>query len=117
MSSSNPGPLDMWLLKWIVSPIIAILLIRIIWCFSDFKVMEYKCQRMAEERGYIEATYIPPNRLGFGEECICKMKRNPDGTIDENARLVINLDVWRQKRKNSRTSDCPPTASHKPAAR
>ncbi|MFA7232339.1 MAG: hypothetical protein WC071_13790, partial [Victivallaceae bacterium] len=52
----------------------------IVWLIH-FGVMTYKRQRMAEKRGYIESTYIPPNRAGFGEKCICRKKLNPDGTI------------------------------------
>jgi len=89
MSYPKPDIVGVWLLKWIVGPLFAVGLIA--WLIN-LEVMKHKCRRMAEERGYIEATYIPPNRAGFGEQCICRKKRNPDGTIDERAKLVIDLD-------------------------
>jgi hypothetical protein len=54
--------------------------------------MKYECRKMAKERGYLEGIYIPPNRRGVGEECICMKKRNADGTVDEHAQLAIDLN-------------------------
>ncbi|MEI7947173.1 MAG: hypothetical protein WCJ02_10765 [bacterium] len=113
MSSSNPGPLEWWLLKWVIAPVA---LLYLTWTLASIEFMKYKCQQIAEELGYIESSYIP-TRSRTGEECICKMKRNPDGTIDENAMLVIDLDMWKRKRKPASTSDCPPTASQPQAHR
>jgi hypothetical protein len=95
-------------MKWVIVPFAVLYLI---WTFASIEFMKYTCQRMAEELGYIESTYIP-TRSGTGEECICKMKRNPDGTIDENARLVIDLDMWKRKRKTARPSDGSSAARH-----
>jgi hypothetical protein len=101
MSSSSPGRLEWWLMKWVIAPLA---LLYLTWTLVSLEFMKYKCQRIAEELGYIESSYIP-TRSRTGEECICKMKRNPDGTIDENAKLVINLDVWKRKRKTAHPSD------------
>ena len=60
--------------------------------FINFEYMKYKCRMMARERGYLEATYYPPNRAGISEQCVCRKKLNADGTLDELARLVIDLD-------------------------
>jgi len=89
MAYPSPDPIGLWLFKWIVGPLIAVALIG--WVIH-FEVMKHKCRAMAEDRGYLEATYIPPNRAGFGEQCICRRRRNADGTVDEKAKLVINLD-------------------------
>ncbi|MBM4148260.1 MAG: hypothetical protein FJ224_04375 [Lentisphaerae bacterium] len=89
MSYPKPDIVGVWLFKWVVGPLLALGLI--VW-LVNLEVMKYKCRKMAEDRGYIEATYIPPNGAGFGEQCICWKKRNPDGTIDEKAKIVINLD-------------------------
>lgn len=77
------------MLKWIFGPIIVIGLIA--W-FIHFEVMKHRGRELCAELGYIECTYIPPNRAGLGEEYIFRKKLNPDGTIDEKAKLVINLD-------------------------
>ena len=113
MSSSNPGPLEWWLMKWVIVPFA---LFYLIWTLVSIEFMKYKCQRIAEELRYIESSYIP-TRSRTGEECICKMKPNPDGTIDENAMLVIDLDIWKRKMKRARTSDCPAAASYPQAYR
>jgi hypothetical protein len=89
MSYPKPDPVGVWLVKWIVAPLIAIGLIG--WIIH-LEVMKHRCRKMAEGLGYIESTYIPASRWGFGEECLCRKKRNPGGTIDENAKLAINLD-------------------------
>jgi hypothetical protein len=89
MSYAEPDIVGVWLLKWVIGPLLAIGLIA--WLIN-LEVMKHKCRKMAEERGYIEVTYIPPNRAGFGEQCICRKKQNPDGTIDDKAKLVIDLD-------------------------
>ena len=89
MSYLRADPIGLWLLKWIFGPLVAIGLI--VWVVN-FKVMQHKGQEMCVERGYLESTYIPPNRAGFGEQYIFRKKRNPDGTIDEKAKLVIELD-------------------------
>ena len=91
MSVFHPDkdPIGVWLFKWLFLPLITIG--SVVW-LVHFEVMKQRCQRMAEERGYIEATYSPPNSAGFGAQCICRKKRNPDGRIDETAKLVIDLD-------------------------
>ena len=89
MSYPEPDIIGVWLVKWILGPLLAIGLIA---AFVHYEVMKNKGQRMAEERGYMESTYIPSGRAGFGEQYIFRKKRNPDGTIDENAKLVISLD-------------------------
>jgi hypothetical protein len=89
MSYPQPDIIGVWLLKWVVAPV---LVIGVVGWLIQFEVMKYKCRKIAEERGYIESTYIPPDRLGFGERCICRRKLNPDGSVDETAKLRINLD-------------------------
>jgi hypothetical protein len=89
MSYPKPDIVGVWLFKWIVGPLLVFGLVAL---FVSLEVMTRRCQRMAEERGYLESTYFPSNRAGFGEQCVCRRKQNPDGTIDEKAELVINLD-------------------------
>jgi hypothetical protein len=96
-------------MKWVIAPFA---LLYLIWTLVSIEFMKYKCQRIAEELGYIESSYIP-TRSRTGEECICKMKRNPDGTIDENAMLVIDLDMWKRKSKTT----CPLTDPPQPDMR
>ena len=82
-------PIGLWLLKWIMIPLL------ILW-FSitlvDLEIMKYKGKKLCEEYGYIESSYIPPNRVGYGEKYIFRKKVNPDGSIDETAKRTINLD-------------------------
>lgn len=100
MNVKTISPLDFWLLKWVVGPIVAMF---VIWTVVRMEIMKYKCQQIAEELGYIESTFVPRGwRSVMPEECICQKKLNPDGTIDENATQVINLDVWKRKKSNNR---------------
>ena len=89
MPYPTTDPIGMWVLKWIFVPFIVIGLIA---CAIHFEVMKHKGRELCEERGYIESIYIPPNRAGFGEQYVFSKKRNPDGTIDETARLIVPLD-------------------------
>ena len=89
MSYPQPDIVGVWLLKWIFGPLLAIGLLA--W-LVHFEVMKHKGRTLCGERGFIESTYIPPNRAGFGEQYIFRKKQNPDGTVDEKAKLVINLD-------------------------
>ena len=89
MSFPRMDPIGLWLVKWVVGPL---LFIGMAAWFIRLHQMGRQCQAMAEERGYIEGRYSPPNRAGFGEECVCRKKLNPDGTTNEAARLVIDLD-------------------------
>ena len=82
-------PIGLWLFKWVVLPLL------ILWfcvVLIDLEVMKYKGRKMCKEHGYIEFKYIPPNRIGYGEKYIFTHKINSDGSIDESARLEINLD-------------------------
>lgn len=51
-----------------------------------------KCERMAAERGFVEAKYIPSARGMPIARCDLRGKRNPDGTVDADARLSIPMD-------------------------
>lgn len=60
--------------------------------FGRVQINSWKCNREAKKQGYLHGNYIPPNRVGVGEACICEEKLRPDGTVDSAARLVI--DLW-----------------------
>lgn len=82
-------PLNFWLLKWVVFPAIALLLL---WRFGWYFYNVERCRRLAAEQGYVEFYYIPRTRFDpQGSECRCSKKQNPDGTIDEKAELRIPL--------------------------
>jgi hypothetical protein len=78
-----------WLLKWIFLPFFAAVLLAV---FSGVEINQWKCNREAKRQGYLEGTYIPSNRAGVGEACICEKKLRPDGTIDSSVRLIIDLE-------------------------
>ena len=73
--------------KWLLLPLLVIILIFIIY---KLQINQWKCEQIAKENGYLEGNYIPGNR-GVGKACICSNKIKPDGTIDINKRLVIDL--------------------------
>ena len=89
MSRPVTDPLGVWVLKWVVGPI---LLVAVVMLAVDLGSAMRECRKMADERGYIEAEYVPANSAGIGAKCICRGKRNEDGTVDETAKLVIELD-------------------------
>jgi hypothetical protein len=77
-----------WIVYWIVLPVIALALVGAV---VSLTWSSWRCQHLAADRGYMTGTYFPPNRSGAGEACICKGKRNPDGTVDPSVLLVIEL--------------------------
>ena len=92
MPPRMPNPDDRvtpWLLKWIFLPIVVGALILM---FGGVQINDWKCGREAKRQGYLQGNYIPPNRVGIGEACICEKKMRPDGTVDTSARLVIDLE-------------------------
>lgn len=77
------------LLKWIFLPLfVGALLIA----FGGVQINQWKCNREAKRQGYLQGNYIPANRVGVGEVCICENSLKPDGTVDSSARLVIDLE-------------------------
>jgi len=82
-------PIGLWLFKWIIGPLVVLGITAVV---IDIGTMQYKGRVLCKEYGYIESTYIPPNRVGDGEKYIFRKKYNPDGTIDEAAKLVIDLE-------------------------
>jgi len=82
-------PLSLWLLKWIFLPLFAGALLI---AFGGVQLNQWKCSREAKRQGYLEGSYIPPNRVGIGEACVCQKKMRSDGTVDSSARLVIDLE-------------------------
>ncbi|TSK09112.1 MAG: hypothetical protein FPO08_07410 [Geobacter sp.] len=92
MTPDMPDPKDRvtpWLLKWIFLPLFggATLIM-----FGGVQINSWKCDREAKRQGYLAGKYIPPNRVGVGEACICEEKIRPDGTVDSSARLTIDLE-------------------------
>lgn len=88
ISDVEPDIIGVWVVKWFAGPLLALAVIA--YCIH-YGMMQYRCQRLAEERGYLESTYVP-NRPGSGAHCKCQMKQNPEGTIDETATVNISLD-------------------------
>ena len=77
-----------WIVYWIALPLIALTLVAAV---VSLAWNSWRCERLAVDRGCVTGTYFPPNRSGAGEACICKGKRNPDGTVDPSVQLVIEL--------------------------
>jgi hypothetical protein len=91
MTPEMPNPNDRltpWLLKWIFLPLFGGALLN---AFGGVQINSWKCTREAKRQGYLHGKYIPPNRVGVGEACICEGKIRPDGTVDSSAKLVIDL--------------------------
>ena len=82
-------PVTPWLLKWIYLPLFGGALLI---AFVGVQINSWKCHREAKRQGYLQGNYIPPNRAGIGEACICEEKLRPEGTVDSAARLVIDLE-------------------------
>ena len=92
MTPELPKPDDLvtpWLLKWIFLPLFGGALLI---AFGRVQIQSWKCTREAKRQGYLQGNYIPADRVGVGEACICKEKLRPDGTVDAAARLVIDLE-------------------------
>jgi hypothetical protein len=92
MTPEMPNPNDRvtpWLLKWIFLPLFGGALLI---AFGGVQINSWKCTREAKRRGYMHGNYVPPNRVGIGEACICEGKLRPDGTVDSSARLIIDLE-------------------------
>lgn len=86
----NPDdPITPWVLKWIILPFVVTALILMV---GELQINIWKCDREAKRQGYLEGTYVSPNRIGSGEACICRKKQREDGTIDPYAKLVIDLE-------------------------
>ena len=92
MTPEMPNPNDRvtpWLLKWIFLPLFGGALLI---AFAGVQINQLKCSREAKRQGFLQGNYIPSNRVGVGEACICEKKERPDGTVDSSARLVIDLE-------------------------
>jgi len=82
-------PVTPWLLKWIFLPLFGGALLIV---FSGVQINQWKCNGEAKRQGYLQGSYVPANRVGVGEACVCEKKLRPDGTVDSAARLVIDLE-------------------------
>jgi hypothetical protein len=82
-------PVTLWLLKWVFLPLFGGALFIV---FGGVQINSWKCNREAERQGYLQGSYIPANRVGIGEACVCEKKLRSDGTIDSSARIVIDLE-------------------------
>lgn len=84
----NPDSIGVWLAKWVVVPLLAllipILLVRV-------EIGKYKCRKLAAAHGYMESMYVPSRFYDPGDQCFCRKKRRADGSIDETAEMVINI--------------------------
>jgi hypothetical protein len=92
MPPEIPDPHDRvtpWLLKWIFLPLFGGACIIV---FGGVQINQWKCDKTAKKQGFLQGNYIPANRVGVGEACICEKKLRPDGTVDSSARLVIDLE-------------------------
>lgn len=88
MSSPIADPIGVWMLKWIMAPLGLILLT---WFGIRSELRNHKCQRLATEHGFLESSYVP-GRLEVPDQCHCRKKLSADGTIDDRARLDINME-------------------------
>jgi len=85
---NQDDPVTPWFLKWVSLPLFegAILL-----ALCNVQINQWKCSREAKRQGYLEGNYVPSNK-GTPAACICEKQRKSDGTIDNSARLVIDLE-------------------------
>ena len=86
---NTDDPVTPWLLKLIFLPLFGGAMLI---AFGGVQINHWKCSREAKRQGYLQGHYIPPNRVGVGEACICEERLRPDGTVDSTARLVIDLE-------------------------
>lgn len=64
-----PTIFEAGIVKWVVIPILLSGLVYMVG-YRTFGVQ--KCQDLCEDSGYSSGIHIPPDRLGFGEKCVCK---------------------------------------------
>lgn len=84
----NPNdPITPRIVKWIVFPIFAAFLISMAF---DLQINQWKCSREAKRQGYLESEYYPAYRF-TPANCVCRKKIRPDGSVDNYAKLVIDL--------------------------
>lgn len=84
----NPDdPITPRIVKWIVLPIIVAILISMVF---DLQFNQWKCSREAKRQGYLESEYFPAYRFSPAS-CVCRKKIRPDGTVDDFAKIVIDL--------------------------
>jgi hypothetical protein len=81
-------PVTPWIFKWIVLPIMAAIFLMMI---LEVQIGEWKCDREAKRQGYLEGNYFPAYKF-TPASCVCRKKVLPDGTVDENAKMVIDLE-------------------------
>ena len=84
----NPNdPVTPWIVKWLVFPLLAVFLLLMVF---DLQINQWKCGREAKRQGYLEGEYYPAYRF-TPASCVCRKKVLPDGTVDDRAKMVIDL--------------------------
>lgn len=90
MPPEIPNPDDSvtpWIVKWLVFPLLAGFLLLMAF---DLQINQWKCSREAKKQGYLEGEYFPAYRF-TPASCVCRKQVRPDGTIDDFAKMVIDL--------------------------
>jgi hypothetical protein len=80
-------PVTPWVIKWIAFPIITVIFL---WMIIGLQINQWKCSREAKRQGYLEGEFSPAYRF-TPASCVCRKKVMPDGTVDDNAKMVIDL--------------------------
>lgn len=80
-------PVTPWLLKWIFLPFVVV--VFLVMAF-DLQINQWKCSREAKRQGYLEGEYFPAYRF-TAASCVCRKKPLPDGLVDEDAKLLLDL--------------------------
>jgi hypothetical protein len=89
MRNIQPDIPGTWLVKWILVPAVILCIVGMILYAG---VRSHKCKQLCTEKGYRESKWVAPGRFLSREQCICGEKTHADGTIDKEAKTVINLD-------------------------
>jgi hypothetical protein len=86
---ANPSdPVTPWIVKWIVFPMLAGTLLSMAF---GLQINQWKCSsREAKRQGYLEGEYYPAYRF-TPASCVCRKKVLPDGTVDDHAKMIIDL--------------------------
>lgn len=88
-SPDRNGHIGMSVTKKILMPLLVVVLF---FTAIDYAGKVYQGKKLCKKMGYIHCTYMPAGQFGDGEEYFFEGMKNPDGTIDQTATLVIDID-------------------------
>lgn len=69
LPNKEPVAFEWWIFKWVFMPI---LIFGLLFSLLDNESDRAKCYDTCEIEGYLDARYVPADRVGLGKKCVCK---------------------------------------------